>query len=82
MTFILGAKCTDGVVLIADKKITIECGADFDYTDKLHGVLRHVIFGASGSPDTFELLKGQAIDYVRTYPSGKKAMTVENISKL
>ena len=79
MTLILGAKCVDGVVMIADKKVTIDCGADFDYTNKLHGVLKHVIFGASGSPDSFELFKGQAMDYIRTYPSGKKSMTVDNI---
>lgn len=66
MTFILGAKCLGGVVMVADKKVTIDCGADFDYTDKLHGVLKHVIFGASGSPESFELVKGQAMDYIRT----------------
>lgn len=66
MTFILGAKCLDGVVMVADKKVTIDCGADFDYTDKLHGVLKHVIFGASGSPESFELFKGQSMDYIRT----------------
>src|SRR5688500_13423041 len=79
MTFILGGKCLDGVVMVADKKVTIDCGADFEFTDKLHGVLKHVIFGASGSPDSFELFKGQAMDYFRTYPSGKKTMTVDNI---
>jgi 20S proteasome alpha/beta subunit len=79
MTFILGAKCSDGVVMVADRKVTIDCGVDFDYTDKLHGVLKHIIFGVSGSPDSFELLKGQAMDYVRTYPPGKKVMTVDNI---
>ena len=79
MTFILGAKCLDGVVMVADKKVTIECGADFEFTDKLEGVIKHVIFGASGSSDTFELFKGQAMDYIRTYPSGKKTMTVDNI---
>ena len=72
MTFVLVAKCSDWVVLIADKKVTIDWGSDFDYTDKLHGVLRHVVFGVSGEPDTFELFKGQAMDYFRTYPSGKK----------
>lgn len=57
MTLILGARCIDGVVLVADKKITRtnELGSiSFEYKRKLHGELRHVIFGISGSTDTFE----------------------------
>ena len=42
MTFILGARCKDGVVLISDKKVTLDYGADFDFRDKFFGDLRHV----------------------------------------
>jgi 20S proteasome alpha/beta subunit len=35
MTYILGARCADGVVMIADKKITKDSGVDFEYSDKL-----------------------------------------------
>jgi|GEM_PF-6292291 len=34
MTYILGAKCVDGVVLIADRKITYPAG-QVEYQDKL-----------------------------------------------
>jgi 20S proteasome alpha/beta subunit len=57
MTLIVGAKCTDGVVLVADKKIIKINEIDsisFEYKRKLHGELRHVIFGLSGSTETFE----------------------------
>jgi hypothetical protein len=40
MTFILGARCSDGVVLIADRKITnLDEGLTFDYGDKLFAEL-------------------------------------------
>ena len=66
MTFILGARCKDGVVLISDKKVTLDYGADFDYREKLFGDLRHVIIGSSGSTDTFEYFRGYIMDYVNT----------------
>jgi 20S proteasome alpha/beta subunit len=50
MTFILGSKCSNGVVLVADKKITVtdNTGMYFDYRDKLFAELRHVISGSPG----------------------------------
>jgi 20S proteasome alpha/beta subunit len=57
MTLILGARCIDGVILVADRKITKINEIDsicFEYKRKLHGELSHIIFGISGSTDTFE----------------------------
>ena len=57
MTLILGARCIDGVVLVADKKITRtnELGSiSFEYKRKLHGELRHVKYLAFQVTDTFE----------------------------
>ncbi|MGH9979031.1 MAG: hypothetical protein ACRD8Z_24850 [Nitrososphaeraceae archaeon] len=68
MTFILGSRCKDGVVLIADKKITSTNEFDsisFDYKNKLYGILDGVIFGSSGSSDTFELFRDHALEQVR-----------------
>ena len=56
MTLILGARCSDGVVLVADKKITKTneiSSISYEYINKLHGELSHVIFGISGSTETF-----------------------------
>lgn len=65
MTFILGARCKDGVVLIADKKVTtIDGGLDFDFRNKLFGNLGHIIFGSSGSTDMFELFRAQVMSHV------------------
>jgi 20S proteasome alpha/beta subunit len=46
MTFILGSRCNDGVVLIADRKITLTNeihSISFEYKQKVFGILGHVI---------------------------------------
>jgi hypothetical protein len=58
LTYILGSRCRDGVVIISDRKVTLGFGDDFDYRDKLYGVLGHVVFGSSGSTDTYEFFRG------------------------
>lgn len=47
MTFILGSRCTDGVVLVADRKVTIAEGEDYDECDKLVGEIGHFVYGSS-----------------------------------
>jgi 20S proteasome alpha/beta subunit len=75
MTFILGSRCKDGVVLIADRKITIGEGEDYDECDKLFGEIRHVICGSSGDAGMFELFRGYVMDYINTHPN---EVTFEN----
>ena len=54
MTLILGARCTDGVVISGDTKIVDLATRDLiRYSTKLFGVLRNVIFGYAGSEDMF-----------------------------
>ena len=48
MTYILGAKCKDGVVLIADRKITYPAG-QVEYQDKLSRYYYPVVLGGAGS---------------------------------
>ncbi len=48
MTYILGAKCSDGVVLVGDTKVTIEEGADFAYSKKIANPLTTVVMGSAG----------------------------------
>jgi 20S proteasome alpha/beta subunit len=68
MTFILGSHCKDGLVLVADRKITIGQGEDYDECDKLFGEIRHVVYGSSGDAGMFELFRGYVTDYVNTHP--------------
>jgi 20S proteasome alpha/beta subunit len=67
MTLILGSKCADGVVLIADKKVLLNGGIDIDYRDKLFAILDYVVFGSSGSTDNFELFRGYVMEYFRKH---------------
>ena len=48
MTYILGAKCEDGVVLIADRKITYPDGR-VEYQDKLSRHYYPIVLGGAGS---------------------------------
>jgi 20S proteasome alpha/beta subunit len=68
MTFILGSRCKDGVVLVADSKVTINEGEDFDESKKLFGEIRHVVYGSSGDAGMFELFRGYVMDYISAHP--------------
>jgi 20S proteasome alpha/beta subunit len=78
MTFILGSRCKDGVVLVADKKITsinVVKSITFEYRQKIFGVLRHVLFASSGSTDTFEFFRDSVIDQV----SSRTDIRIDNV---
>ena len=80
MTLILGASCSDGVVLVADRKITKinEIGSiSFEYKNKLHGELSHVIFGISGSTETFGYFVNEIKDRIR-----KGDVILENVTNI
>jgi 20S proteasome alpha/beta subunit len=59
MTLILGAVCTDGVCLVADRKITDVNKNELDYCNKLFGEVKNVIYGASGSVSAFREFRRQ-----------------------
>jgi 20S proteasome alpha/beta subunit len=68
MTYILGCRCSEGVVLVADKKIiNIEGGAESKYSNKLFSDLESLIIGYSGARRVFELFRNEIIDYVTAY---------------
>jgi 20S proteasome alpha/beta subunit len=55
MTYILGARCKDGVVMVADKKIIYNHTAK--YQKKLFGLSQSMIVAASGALSSFEKFK-------------------------
>ena len=76
----MGARCIDGVVLVADKKITKtnEIGSiSFEYKNKLHAELNHVIFGISGSTETFGYFVNEIKDRIR-----KGDVILENVTNI
>ena len=65
----MGCRSIDGIVLVADKKITSVNALksiSFDYKQKMFGVLGGVVFGSSGSTDTFELFRDHILDQVKS----------------
>lgn len=50
------------------KKVSAADCSEYDYENKLVGEIRHVIFGASGSSEMFQLYRGMAMDYVNSHP--------------
>lgn len=48
MTLIMGANCSDGMVLVGDKKITIGSGTDYSFANKIFSPYNNVVVGSSG----------------------------------
>lgn len=48
MTYILGARCIDGVVLVGDTKVTTGDGTDFAYEKKITFPLNNIVMGSAG----------------------------------
>ena len=56
MTLVLASCCVDGVVVVADRKITALGTLSFlRYDEKLSGVFSNVIFGYAGSEDMYRI---------------------------
>jgi 20S proteasome alpha/beta subunit len=65
-TLILGARCIDGVVLVADTKITTiyDVGRRYNYGKKITGELQGILTGFSGHKGVFEVFAMKLRDYV------------------
>lgn len=69
MTYVLGARCVNGVVLVADRKLMINGGASSEYIDKIQGDIRGVLWANAGASGTFELFRCYIRDFVTTNPN-------------
>ncbi len=70
MTFILGAKCVDGVVLVGDTKITVDEGTN-EYGKKLFRPFTSVVMGASGASGLFSSFQNRMTVSVRDQEAKK-----------
>ncbi len=70
MTYILGSKCTDGVVLVGDRKVTEEGGTDFFWEDKIFMDISPIIVGSSGVLGLFEKFRRRIANYISTQRGG------------
>src|SRR5271165_4173531 len=57
MTFILGSRCSNGVLLLSDKRVTIGDGRRRILRDKLFQNVDLVVWGAAGDLAFFEMFK-------------------------
>ena len=67
MTLLLGARCNDGVALVADRKVTTRDGLQPQFADKIRGELLGIRIGFSGDRFTFELFGNRIRNYVKTF---------------
>jgi 20S proteasome alpha/beta subunit len=57
----MGAKCTDGVALVGDRKITVDYGTSYSYTDKIVSPAKDVVVGSSGSTGFYRTFQSRLI---------------------
>lgn len=59
MTYIIGGKCTDGVVLVGDKKISIGGGTEYSYANKIISPSLGIVIGSSGSSGLYRTFQSR-----------------------
>lgn len=64
MTYIFGARCFDGVVLVGDTKVTLEEGAAYAYSKKLFKPFTSVVMGSSGTSGVYQSFQDRIITAV------------------
>lgn len=82
MTYILGSKCTDGAVLVGDRKVTEEGGTDFFWEDKIFMDIHPIIVGSSGVLGLFEKFRRRIANYVSTQRSGNVDTFISEIERV
>jgi 20S proteasome alpha/beta subunit len=82
LTVIIGAKCSDGITLIADRKLTKRNG-EFCFRDKIVGDIEHFLIGYTGDADLFDIFRRYTVGDVMIERDTEKRYTLENLlSKL
>lgn len=79
MTYILGARCKDGVVLVGDTKITVENDADFEYEGKINYPFDSAVFGSAGIGGLYKNFQNMIMTKIRY---GAKIKTEEEFLNL
>lgn len=72
MTLIMGARCADGTMLVADRKMSSGVGSDVEYANKVTGEIKGALTAFSGDRGTFELFRNRLRNYVKTLEDQRK----------
>jgi 20S proteasome alpha/beta subunit len=78
MTVVIGAKCSDGIVLIADRKLTRKNG-EIRYHEKIFGDLEHVLIGYTGDAQMFDIFRRFTVGDVMIERDGSKRYDLNNL---
>ena len=68
MTFILGAHCSDGIVMVGDRKMSRSNGSP-TYEAKIFQDIQNVVLGASGVVGLYDKFRQQIFDTVQENPN-------------
>jgi 20S proteasome alpha/beta subunit len=80
MTYILGSRCIDGVVMISDRKFTMDDGTGYIFDDKLFNIKSSgIIIGFSGSRGAFELFQARMQEYMSDYAEKEGNTNIDDI---
>jgi hypothetical protein len=61
LTVVIGAVCSDGIAMIADKKLTDLLGGDPQFRDKILGDLGHILMGYTGLECMFDIFRKSVV---------------------
>ena len=65
LTVIIGAKCSNGVALVADRKLTNIFGGKPEFRDKIFGDLGHFLMGYTGLEGLFDIFRKSVVGDVQ-----------------
>lgn len=78
LTVVIGAKCLDGIVLIADRKLTRKNGEP-KYREKIFGDLEHILIGYTGDAQMFDIFRRYTVGDVMIERDESKRYTLDNL---
>jgi 20S proteasome alpha/beta subunit len=89
LTVVIGAACSDGIVMIADKKLTNTIGGMDEIPGiKIHGDLEHILMGYTGAVKMFDIFRKNVVgdvittrDFVERYKYANVVRTMSTLIK-
>ena len=79
MTLVLRARCSDGVVMMTDMKITKLYSAKAEYRSKISAVFTNHVFGYAGDQDVNDVFVKYAIGDLIVLRDDSNRYTKENL---
>jgi|GEM_PF-932472 20S proteasome alpha/beta subunit len=78
LTVVIGAKCSDGITLIADRKLTRRNG-EVCFNDKIFGDIEHILIGYTGDADLFDIFRRYTVGDIMIERDNLKRYLLDNL---